>query len=334
MKKYLERTLWVAIVVVTIGAVHIHTLLNTPVSRKDERRVFFVPRGASFGIVARGLERAGLIRSADNFIFVAGLIGAHKRIQAGEYELSPSMTPRQILSALVRGRVRYHSVTIPEGYNIKEIASTLEKRGLVDREEFLARTHDRELIGRLGLEGESLEGYLFPDTYLFTKGMTVEEIIVKMVDRFKEVYNTEFREKAQAMGLTMKEVVTLASIIEKETSRPEERAMVSSVFHNRLRKGIPLQSDPTVIYGIEDFDGNLTKQHLLTRTPYNTYLNPGLPPTPIANPGKESIYAALHPSMEDYLYFVSRNDGTHHFSRSLEEHNRAVNIYQKGLSSR
>jgi UPF0755 protein len=190
-------------------------------------------------------------------------------------------------------------------------------------------------VAALGLEGPGLEGYLFPDTYRFTKGMNVEEIILKMVGRFKEVYeNAGLSEQARKEGFTVKQVVTIASIVEKEAGSVEEMEKISSVFHNRLKKGYRLRSDPTVIYGIEDFDGNLTKRHLLTYTPYNTYINLGLPPGPISNPGRAALHAALNPSEEGYLYFVSRNDGTHHFSKTLKEHNRAVDYYQKGILSR
>ncbi|MDP2973069.1 MAG: endolytic transglycosylase MltG, partial [Deltaproteobacteria bacterium] len=179
--------------------------------------------------------------------------------------------------------------------------------------------------------GLTLEGYLFPDTYHFIKEMEPEEVIRMMVHQFRKIFGPDLIEKASQMGITPREAVTLASIIEKEASLSEEKPLVSAVFHNRLKRRIPLQSDPTVIYGISNFDGNLTKEHLLTPTPYNTYLILGLPPTPICNPGKESIIAALHPASAPYLYFVSKNDGSHHFSESFEEHQRAVGKYQKTL---
>ncbi len=334
MFRHLERTILISIAVASIVALHLYTILYTPASREGGLHTVMVPRGASFRVVARNLEKAGIIRDADDFVFAAGLVGAYKKVQAGEYELNSAMTPVEILRRLTTGRVKTYSVTIPEGYTLKEIAGVLHRKGLVSKEEFLARARNSDFVASLGLRGGTFEGYLFPDTYILTKGLSADDIIVKMVDRFKEVYNSDFKERAEKAGLTMREVVTLASIIEKETGVAEERKLISSVFHNRLKRGIPLQSDPTVIYAIKDFDGNLTKKHLLTKTPYNTYLRPGLPPGPIANPGWDSLDAAISPSGDDYLYFVSRNDGTHHFSKSLREHNRAVEIFQKGLKKR
>jgi UPF0755 protein len=174
-----------------------------------------------------------------------------------------------------------------------------------------------------------LEGYLFPDTYHLLREMDPEEVIQMMVHQFRKVFGPDFARWASELGISEREVVILASIIEKETSLSEEKPLVSAVFHNRLRKKIPLQSDPTVIYGIKNFNGNLTKQDLMRPTPYNTYVIAGLPPTPICNPGKDSLLAAVHPAPVSYLYFVSKNDGSHYFSSAIEEHNRAVWKYQK-----
>ncbi len=331
MFRHLEKILVLSLAVAALAALHVYTILYTPASRDGAPKTIMVPKGASFRVVAFSLQRAGVIRDADDFIFAAGLVGAYKKVQAGEYELNGSMTPREILKRLTTGRVKTYTVTIPEGYNLREIAEVLERKGLASKKEFLDKAGDRDLVASFGLEGPTFEGYLYPDTYSFTKGMSVEEIIKKMVGRFKEVYNADFARRAKRAGLTMREVVTLASIIEKETGVREERKLISSVFHNRLKRGIPLQSDPTVIYALEHFDGNLTKKDLLTNTPYNTYLRKGLPPGPIASPGWDSLDAAISPSKEDYLFFVSKNDGTHYFSKSLREHNRAVEIFQKGI---
>ena len=180
----------------------------------------------------------------------------------------------------------------------------------------------------MGIPGKTVEGYLFPETYFFQKQASAEKIIRAMIGRFKSVFTKEWKNRAQELGFSVHEIVTLASIIEKETGVAKERSIISSVFHNRLEKGIRLASDPTVIYGIENFDGNLTRQDLRTRTPYNTYTNYGLPPGPIANPGKAALEAALYPADTPYLYFVAKPDNTHHFSTTLAEHNRAVRKYQ------
>ena len=313
---------------------HLYIAFYSPVSRNAYNMVTFnVQKGAGFRVVASNLEDAGVIRDSESFIFAASLLGAYKKIKAGEYELNGSMTPMEVLDALVKGRVKRHLVTIPEGYNMREIASALEREGLADEKEFLSKYDDNAFVRSLGVEGPALEGYLFPDTYAFTKGMTVDEIITKMVDRFKSVYSSEFEAEAREKGMGMRKLVTVASIIEKETSDPAERGLVSAVFHNRLKKGIKLQSDPTVIYGVKDFDGDIRKKHLMAKSPYNTYVIYGLPPGPIASPGRASLKAALNPDKSDALYFVSRNDGTHYFSNKLSAHNRAVDRYQRHIKT-
>lgn len=336
MKKHAETIIWLLSVFLCLALVHYYSLLYTPATQaggEGVSRTVTVPRGASFRVIANKLEDAGIVEDSGTFAFAATLKGAHKKIKAGEYELSSEMTPVEILELLVEGRTKQYKLTFPEGYNIKEMAAALERAGLAGGEEFIERSKDKVLVASLGIDGPGLEGYLFPDTYRFTRTMSVDEIIFKMVARFKEVYEGEFGDEARKKGLTMKEVVTIASIVEKEAGVVDEMARISSVLRNRLKRGYRLQSDPTVIYGIEDFDGNLTKKHLRGKTPYNTYINYGLPPGPVSNPGRAALRATLNPSAEGYLYFVSRNDGTHHFSKTLKEHNRAVDYYQKGISS-
>ena len=198
------------------------------------------------------------------------------------------------------------------------------------RSAFIEAVRDPELIHSLGLEVQSLEGYLFPDTYFLTRSMSNQAVVRLLVSRLQETLTTEFRDRASAIGMSIHEVLTLASVIEKETGLSDERTLISGVFHNRLRRKIPLQSDPTVIYALEMFDGNLRKRDLTVDSPYNTYRVRGLPPGPIANPGAASIRAALFPATTSFLYFVSRNDGSHKFSSTLTEHNSAVRKYQHG----
>lgn len=311
---------------------HLYIAFYSPVSPNADATVTFnVQKGTGFRVVASNLRDAGVIRDSESFIFIASILGAYKRVKAGEYELSGAMTPMEVLDALLKGRVKRHFVTIPEGYNLRDIASTLEREGLADRDEFLSRAADSSFVRAVGVEGPTFEGYLFPDTYAFTRSMTIDEIIMKMAERFKSVYFSEFEAEAVKKGIGMRKLVTFASIIEKETGVPGERGLVSAVFHNRLKKGIKLQSDPTVIYGIKDFDGNIRKSHLGARSPYNTYVVYGLPPGPIASPGRASLRAVLSPDDSDALYFVSRNDGTHYFSNKLSDHNRAVNRYQRHM---
>lgn len=329
MSKRFEKIAFIIIILAVVVSTHLYVTFFTPASREGGLHTVYIQKGAGFRVVAENLEKAGVVRDAESFIYAARLLGAYKKVQAGEYELDSSMTPLSILNALTTGRVKKHLVTIPEGYNIQEVADALGTEGLVDPAEFTARARDRYFVATLGLDGATLEGYLFPDTYSFTKGMTVDEVITKMVEKFKTVYMAEFDARARSKGMSMRTVVTLASIIEKETGSPGERDLISAVLHNRLRKRIKLQSDPTVIYAIKDFDGNLTRKHLLEKTPYNTYVNYGLPPGPIANPGRASLDAAISPANADYLYFVSMNNGKHFFSSSLKEHNKAVDSFQR-----
>ncbi|MFZ3073496.1 MAG: endolytic transglycosylase MltG [Thermodesulfobacteriota bacterium] len=329
MRKKTEKILIVVVTAMALVSVHFYTVLYAPASNDQTPKIVNVAQGASFGVVADNLVTQGVLKSTEGFVLAASLKNAKKKIKAGEYELTSAMTPVEVLNILIEGRVKRYFVTIPEGYNIKEIAAAIENAGLAKKEEFLKLAFDKNFAKSLGFKG--FEGYLFPDTYQFTKTAGAEEIIKKMTGRFLQVYDAEFRALAEGKGLGMKELVTIASIIEKESGNASEMPRVSAVFWNRLKKRMPLQSDPTVIYGINDFDGNLTRAHLKQPTPYNTYVKFGLPPTPIANPGKAAMDAALNPANENSLYFVSKNDGTHYFSSTLREHNSAVEIYQKSL---
>lgn len=301
----------------------------------DERRPvrIVVAEGATLHQTAGLLEERGVVRFPLLFASLARFLGKDREVRAGEYRFHTSMSPQEVLDMLCRGTVVLHKVTIPEGWTVKQIAAALEQEGFATREEILAATHDKAFVVELGLEGDSLEGYLFPDTYYFAMGLDPRQILSAMVVRFREVYGPQVRDRQDEQERGLKEVVTLASIVEKETGSKEEKPLVASVLVNRLRRGMPLQCDPTVIYGIEDFDGNLTREHLQRPGPYNSYLNKGLPPGPICNPGLDSLQAALDPAKTSYLYFVSRNDGTHEFSSTLRDHNRAVESYQKGGKS-
>jgi UPF0755 protein len=306
-------------------------VLTLPPNLRGERRQVVIPKGVPFKGVVRILDQEGLLRSPRGFYLMGRLMGVRGRVQAGEYELSTTMPPLVILHKLVTGDVMKYRVTIPEGYTIRQIALQLQELGIIEeQEEFLKLAFSTEFAAGLGIEGKGVEGYLFPDTYLLPKGVSPSEIIKTMVGKFKRVYGPDCEHRAAELGMRDREIVILASVIEKETGLAEERPLISAVFHNRLKRGIPLCSDPTVIYGIPNFDGNLRRKDLEQWTPYNTYLKKGLPPGPIANPGKSSILAALYPAPVQYLYFVSRNDGSHYFSTTLREHNEAVWRYQQG----
>jgi UPF0755 protein len=288
-----------------------------------------IPEGATFQQVAALLKREQLIKSRSAFVLLGKTQDADRKIHPGEYEFHAAMPPADILARLLSGRVLLHQITIPEGLTMAQIADTLDRQAITDGAELLKLAKDREFIRTLDIDAETLEGYLYPDTYRFPRGTKAKDVIRTMVGSLRQVLTPELHARAQEVHLTIHEVLTLASVIEKETRDGQERPLISAVFHNRLRKRIPLQSDPTVIYGLPLFDGNLRKKDLSSSSPYNTYRVRGLPPGPIASPGVESIRAALYPAHTPYLYFVSRNDGTHQFSATLVEHNQAVEKYQR-----
>ncbi len=290
--------------------------------------VVTIPKGRSLKATADILQHRSIITSPTKFIIFARFKGYDKRLKAGEYLLSATMSPAAILEIMVSGAVKLHKLTVPEGYTLYQIAGLVEKAGLASQAEFIKAATDPLLVRKHGLTGQTFEGYLFPDTYLFPKNISMQKIIATMVKRFRSVFTAKWEARSAEIGLSVHQVVTLASIIEKETGAPGERALISSVFHNRLKKRMRLESDPTVIYGIKNFDGNLTRKHLTTRTPYNTYKIRGLPPGPIANPGRAALEAALYPADTAYIYFVAKKDHTHHFSTNLRAHNRAVRKYQ------
>lgn len=295
----------------------------------DLQTVVVAP-GQGFSVIAHRLAESGIIEKPRHFKIFARINGYDKRIKAGEYELSAGFSPARILDALISGKVVLHRLTVPEGYTYRQIAGLVTGAGFVRESEFISAAEDASLIRELGVTGNTFEGYLFPDTYFFPKGVTARDIITAMTNRYKSVFTPEWQARATELKMSPHEVTTLASIIEKETGASVERPRISSVFHNRLKKGMRLETDPTVIYGIADFDGNITREHLQADTPYNTYRIEGLPPGPIANPGKDALYAALYPEETDYLFFVSKKNGTHQFSTSMAAHNEAVRKYQFG----
>jgi UPF0755 protein len=310
------------------GVLFLYQYAVRPVQTSQISGVVWIKPGQTFPETVVQLQKAGFVRHPQLFRWIARYRGDDRHIRAGEYELHTSMAPKEILDALVSGKTLLHKVVIPEGSTVHKIGEILENAGLVSQEDFLKTVSEPGLTEELGLEVSSFEGYLFPETYHFPKGVTAEEVIRKMVSGFRSVFTPAWAERAQVMDLTVHEAVILASMVEKETGNPEERSLIAGVFMNRLKRGMRLESDPTVIYGMSDFDGNLTRKDLETPTPYNTYLIKGLPPGPIANPGQASLEAVLYPSEEPYLYFVSKNDGSHHFSRTFGEHNQMVRKYQ------
>ena len=327
MRTTLISSFWGSLAIILIVAGLLFFKASLPMSDNTQPQVFEVKSGMTLKQVSQELFRQNLIRSANAFQAIALIQDKEKLIKVGEYYISPSMLPAEILQRITSGKTVLHSITIPEGYRITEIANLLEEKDLADKNIFLQQAKNVELLE--GIPTSSLEGYLFPDTYHFGKRTTEAAIINKMVKTFKErVLKQEFLKRAEDLGFSYHEIITLASLIEKETGKDSERKQISSVFHNRLKKNMLLQTDPTVIYAIDIFDGNIRKRDLNIDSPYNTYRYKGLPPGPIANPGLKSIIAALYPATTSNLYFVSKQDGSHKFSSTLNEHNRAVQKYQ------
>jgi len=284
--------------------------------------------GTSFTRLAYEFEHAGVIDDARRFILLARWKQVAAQVHAGEYLFKEAATPEEILDRLVTGDVRKLQLTIPEGFSLVEIAARVEAAGIGQASDFLALAADQQLLTQLEISADTFEGYLFPETYTYTSDTTLAGLLTAMVEQFKQQVTPEMLAAARERGLNRHQWVTLASIIQKEAGNDGEMPLIAAVFHNRLRLGIPLQADPTVIYGIKDFDGNLTRRHLLLATPYNTYRRRGLPPGPIASPGRSALQAAAEPADVKYLYFVSKGDGSHVFNATLKEHNRDVRRYQ------
>ena len=324
--KYLLAICLVAALVVVGVGVYVYSdyfLYSSPEDVTVE-----IPKGPSLNEIAGALEESGAIKSAKAFVGYVVVHNAERSLKAGEYELKAGSGIGDVVDKIVKGEVVLREITIPEGLTVPQTAELLDEKGVVTKEAFLKAAGDREFIrAKLGRPVDSVEGYLYPDTYKVEKGITAKELVARMIARHREVFRAIDH---SGVDLSSHEIVTLASIIEKETAVAEERPIISAVLHNRLKLGMRLECDPTVIYGMgEDFHGNLRKKDLQLESPYNTYVIYGLPPGPISNPGKGSLEAAVNPAPVDYLYFVSRGDGTHKFSSRYREHLRAVRKYQK-----
>ncbi len=327
--KLFLASFWVVIAVTWTIGILFYFQTAYSVTNEYKSVPFKIDRGMTLKRVSIKLKEKQLVKSSLSFQILAYIRGQQNKLMAGEFELSPSMPPLEILETITSGKTILYEITIPEGLRIVEIAALLNDKKIVSAKEFIKWTRSKELMEPLGVSSSSLEGYLFPDTYRFSKNIPAKDIVKKMTQTFlKKAAKPEYKKRAKELGFNFNEIVTLASIIEKETGKAKERKKISAVFHNRLKKNMRLQSDPTVIYAIPNFDGNIHKKDLSIKSPYNTYKVKGLPPGPIANPGHASIVAALYPETSNHLYFVSRQDGSHKFSNNLKDHNRAVRKYQ------
>jgi UPF0755 protein len=334
---------WAIVLVILAGAgcaLYGYQFSKTPADANatDRKIEFDLIRGMHPHEVAMALEKEGIVRSGALFYWVGKFTQGWTGIKAADYELSPSMSPNQIFKVFKSGIGIQHSLLIREGDNIYQVAQSFEDQKIMDKKSALKLLKSPELISSLGLQAEgisTLEGYLFPNTYFFDKRETPLNLIKRMVDSFLRSWSPEYEARSKELGLSRLQVVILASMVEKETGASFERPMIASVFFNRLKKKMRLQSDPTTIYGIwEQYSGNLHRSDLLHPTDYNTYTVPSLPLGPISNPNPESIKAVLFPAESDFLYFVSKNDGTHVFSKTYGEHNDHVKATQLNAKAR
>jgi len=299
-----------------------------PISFNEGWKEVQIPEGVSYSKGLNILQENEIIKSKLTLLLMGKITGADRKLQPGYYSLSASMSPLQIFDDLISGRRIQFSITIPEGSTLRQIKKKFLEKGLLDDESWLL-AYDKEFLNMLGIKAPSLEGYIFPDTYNFAKGTDPKIIFKMMVQRLREVLDDDLLARMEDLKLTENKMLTLASIIEKEAIYNEERPLISAVYHNRLKKKMKLQADPTVMYGVKTRRKRIRYRDLRRKTPYNTYKIKGLPPGPIASPGIESIKAALNPADVDYLFFVSKNDGTHFFSRTGKEHVKAVALYQQ-----
>jgi UPF0755 protein len=299
---------------------------NTPIN-------IVVKNGTGLYSIANKLKEEGLIYSSHLFVLCSVLYRG--QLIAGEYELKKDMSTIEVVRKMGRGERNIYALKIVEGYNLFNVADTVDRSHIMKNTEFMALAKNKEYLRKIGIMSGSLEGYLMPDTYYYSKEIEVDDFIEKIAQRtFKFFIKEDIKKRMEELGFDIHKTLTLASMIEKEAKLKEEKPVISAVFHNRLHKGMSLDCDPTVIYGTGMFDSPIKRSDLNTYTPYNTYVLKGLPKGPICNPDKNSIMAALYPAQADYLYFVSKNDGTHVFSRDMKEHNRFVTMYQRGKNTK
>ena len=330
--KFLLLTAMAVALLAALFAFELYRFAHRPSVRQTT--VFQVQPGDSLKAISRRLEQQELITSARQFSLLVRLRGLGSRLQAGEYECKAGKTPLEIIELLRSGRVKTYQVTIPEGFTMREIGNLLAG-GPCSRDEFNRLVVDRDFMEKWGIQAASCEGYLFPSTYHYTRNTSCGQLLSLMLKTFNDQYRKILAAAKKPPAYHRHELITLASIVQKEAGNEEEMPLIAAVIFNRLRKGMRLECDPTVIYGLgERFDGNLRKKDLRDSSPYNTYRHRGLPPGPICNPGAAALRAVFSPASVDYLYFVSRNNGSHYFSSTLKEHNRAVNRFQKKRGKR
>ncbi len=300
-----------------------------PVKGANKTTEIMIPKGATYRQVANILLDEKLIRDKKIFLLLGRLTGADRKIRAGYYSIWSDMSPFEIFKIILKGRIIEYEIRIIEGDSLIEIAEKFSKTGMTTVDDFMKLAKDPEYLASYGIDAPSIEGYLFPDTYMIPKGVDTEDAVGSMIDKMRERFTDKIEARMAEMGMSENQVLTLASIVEKEAVIDPERPLISAVYHNRLKKRMLLQADPTSIYGIKSSKEKITRKDLMRKTPYNTYLSKGLPPGPIASPGMKSILAVLYPADVPYLYFVSSDDRTHHFSTTIAEHADAVRLYRQ-----
>ncbi|MCE5195187.1 MAG: endolytic transglycosylase MltG [Nitrospiraceae bacterium] len=319
----------ILICVLLVNILYAYIAFMIPLPLGPDAREIRIPKGATFRQVVDVLAKENLVRDKNLFLLIGRITGLHKKIRVGYYSIAGTMSPFDILRMLERGEIIQNTVTIIEGESLSEIAEKLDEMEIVDKETFKAMAKDTVFLDSYNIEAPSVEGYLFPDTYNIPKGTEPEEVLSFMIDSMREKFSEKFRKRAEELGMSENEILTMASIIEKEAVVDKERPIISAVYHNRLKKNMKLQADPTAIYGVKNPRAKVTLKDLKSNTKYNTYVIKGLPPGPIASPGIKSIEAALYPADVPYIYFVSNNDGTHIFSTSSKQHAKAVESYRE-----
>lgn len=324
MKKFF--LLFLLLIIIALGSLG-YFASRYPQQALSSAAMIEVKRGMSLQAVAEEFQKQNLISSSQALYYYFRYRNVGSNLKAGEYQFDAGTTLEQATEKFLKGDRIQRRFTIPEGYSAKDIAKLLAEKSIADPQIFLQKVMASDAASKQGLFGSTLEGYLYPDTYEYTKSITEEELIALFVKNYKKILEPKLKENARA-GFTTYQLLTLASIVEKETGKAEERPLIAGVFYNRLKANIPLATDPTIIYGIPNYDGNIRKVDLLRDGPYNTYKRSGLPPTPIANPGLKSIEAVLNPTESEFIFFVSKGDGSHQFSKTLTEHNEAVQYYQ------
>ena len=329
---WIKKKSWLTFIAATAALtvlVHFYIALFVPPSKEKVWKEVQVTDGMSFKAISAMLRDEGIIRYRGYFEIIGRLQGISRKVRVGYYGLNTNMSLWDVLDILRRGKIIEYEVVIPEGYNLYQIGWTLSATPLIsDPQEFIKLVKNKEYAHSLGIEADTLEGYLFPDTYYLPKGIRLDDIPRKMVQRYRSVFSDSWRDRARELGFTEHQILTLASIVEKEAKVSSERKLIAAVYYNRLKRGMRLQADPTAVYGTKAWITKVTSSDLRRPSPYNTYLHKGLPPGPIANPGEGAILATLYPDNVDYLFFVAQGDGSHYFSKDFDAHEKAISRYR------